>query len=101
MAISYEDVNPTLIPNTTMRKLLSNGVHITYNITPNPGYVLHDKDYDYPDEDGNLILGYRTTMASCRYDYDFVANPNEFYTVPESEVPADQIFGGENDHEVM
>lgn len=32
---------------------------------------------------------------------DFVANPREFYTVPESSVPADQIFGGGgNNHEI-
>lgn len=107
--ITYEDVVPTLIENTTMRKLLRDGVHQTYNITPVAGYVLHDSSYDYPEVDpetweetGRVLLGYRTSTASVAANYDFTANPREFYAVPADSIPADQIFGGaNNDHEVM
>lgn len=104
--ITYEDVVPSLIENATMKKMLSDGVHRTYNITPNEGYVLHDATYDdYFDIDGNELaeprLGYRRTTASCAASYNFTANPREFYTVPESEVPADQIFGVPTDTEIM
>lgn len=107
---TYEDVIPTLIPNTTMRKLFIDGVHRTYNITPIDGYVLHDKNRDWYDIDPETgmdseepTLGYTTGTATCAANYDFAANPREFYAVPESEVPADQIFGGgdNNDHEIM
>ena len=101
--ITYEDVNPTLIANTTMQKLLRDGVHQVYYITPNDGYVLHDNAFDFEDVDGNQFLGYRRTTASCAASYDFIANPRQFYAVPEGEVPADQIFNnpGQNEHEVM
>lgn len=100
MVTTYEDVIPSLIENTTMQKVIVNGVHRVYYITPVEGYVMHDKAYDTgvvdPEtaaETGEFILGYRTTTASCSANYDFVANPREFYTVPENSVPADQIFG--------
>ena len=100
--ITREDLNPTLIENTNMKKVFRDGVHVQYEITPNSGYVLHDKTYDEPvfDEEGNetgeVILGFRVYTASCAANYDFATNPREFYAVPESDVPADQIFGGGN-----
>lgn len=105
--ITYENVNPSLIANTTMRKLLSDGVHLTYNITPIDGYVLHDKGRDWTDidpetEEEIMYLGYTTGTASCAANYNFTANPREFYAVPAEGVPPDQIFGRvNNDHEVM
>lgn len=109
MAYTYEDVIPTLIENTTMQKRLLDGVHRTYRITPNEGYVLHDKERDWYEldpetgmESEEVTLGYTTGTATCAANYDFTANPREFYAVPENSVPADQIFGGENnDHEIM
>jgi hypothetical protein len=104
MVITKEDI-ATLIPNTSMQKVYRDGVFNTYYITPNEGYVLHDKAYDAPvyddygNETGEIILGYRTSQASCPASYDFTANPREFYAVLASSVPADQIFGGGNDHE--
>lgn len=107
MAYTYEDVIPTLIENTTMQKRLLNGVHRTYMITANEGYVLHDKALDFVeswDENGDPITtqGYTTATCTCAAAYDFAANPREFYAVPADSVPADQIFGGgDSDHEVM
>lgn len=106
---TYEDVIPTLIANTTMQKLFRDGVHIAYNITPISGYVLHDATYDDVMYDpitmeptDEVLLGYRTSTASCATNYDFATNPRQFYAVPADSVPADQIFGVvEPPHEVV
>ena len=108
MASVYEDLTPTLLENTTMQKVYIDGVHKLYRITPNEGYVLHDNRYDYYAEYydggigvGDVILGYRTSTASCTVA-QFNNNTFEFYAVPASSVPADQIFGNVTpDHEVM
>ena len=104
--VTYENVTPALIENTTMQKVLFDGVHRAYYIAPVDGYVLHDKALDWTEVDENTFeetakQGYTGGTVSCGYNYDFTANSREFFTVPESEVPADQIFGGGNDHEVM
>lgn len=97
--ITYEEVTPTLIENTSMQKVFRDGVHSTYYITPILGYVLHDCAFDTMDYDENgnetgvVELGYRTTTASCAASYDFMANPREFYSVLSDSIPADQIFG--------
>jgi hypothetical protein len=118
---TYEDVIPTLIPNTTMQKKLNDGVFLVYAITPNEGYVLHDNAYDFSEPDpetGGIIplIGYRTTTATCAAAYDFSTaemvdeagntvlayGSRQFYTKLASDVPADQIFGGgDNEQEVM
>ena len=105
--ITHEDVNPTLLANTTMQKRLFDGVAKQYLITPNDGYVLHDNRYDVPvfdeitgEETGEVILGYRTSTASCTIA-QFNANTYEFYAVPIDEVPENQIYGNGNNTEVM
>lgn len=109
MAYRYEDVTPTLIANTTMKLRLLDDVAKSYWITPNEGYVLHDKGMDEEVIDpitneptGEIKLGFRRSTATCAANYDFTTNPREFYAVLESDVPADQIYGGGNtEHEVM
>lgn len=110
MDFTYEDVNPTLIANTTMQKRLRDGVDYSYRITANDGYVLHDKaldteefDYEMMIPTGNIIRGYTEGTCTCAASYDFIANEREFYAVLRSEVPENQIFGGgnNNEHEVM
>lgn len=126
MAVIYEDVIPTLIPNTTMQKLLLNGVHRTYYITPCEGYVLRDKANDshiLDPETGEptdiIRFNYASGGASCPANYDFTplqvtdehgvthtayGAQREFFARLASEVDADQIFGGGNDgndHEIM
>ena len=120
--MAYETME-TLIPNTTMRKYINaNGAFRSYLIKANDGYVLHDTARDYypmPEneyDEPELVLGHTGAEVSCGYNYDFAThiatdvngNPvtaygsREFYAIPTSEVPADQIFGGgDNDHEVM
>lgn len=112
--MAYEPVTP-IIPNTIMQKYINGaGTWLTYVIKPADGYVLHDSTYDdiVRDEDGNetgeIIPNYRRTQASVAKNYDFsttqVADINgntvtaygsrQFYTLPESSVPADHILGG-------
>lgn len=102
----YEVVTPTPIENATVKRVIRDGVFMNHQITPNEGYVLHDngRDEEYYDpelDDTVLLVGYTRGTASCGANYDFTANPRGFYAVLESEVPADRIFGGGNDHEVM
>ena len=97
--ITYEDIIPTLVENTTMRYLVADGVRRTYNIKANEGYVLHDNTLDttiYDDETdeptGEVILGYSEGTKSCGINYDWDANPREFYAVLRSSVPENRIF---------
>lgn len=92
--IIYEEIKPSPITNTTAIKGFVDGVHRNIRITPNEGYVLHDKSLDYYmdyDKEGNgigdVILVFYEGTRSVRYDYDFAANPREFYAVLESEMP--------------
>lgn len=97
----------TLIENTTMQKFInSSGRHTQYIITPNSGYVLHDSRLDTPvfdenmEETGEVILGYTEGNVSVSVSYDFTANPYNLYAVLRSEVPENQIFGDDTDHEL-
>lgn len=107
------DTTP-IIANTTMQIYSNDSGDVAYRITPVDGYVLHDnaRDFEAFDENGDIICdengdpviaqGFTRGTASCSINYDFNANPREFFTRLESEVPADQIFGGgNNEHEVM
>lgn len=98
--------------NTIQQAYYDNNTNelLVYDIAPVGGYVLHDntRDYEMPDFENNpdeMIFkqGYTRGSTSVPADYDFEANPRELYAVIESEVPADQIFGGSNDddHEIM
>ena len=128
MAYTYEEVIPTPIPNTKVEKMLNNGVHRTYRITPNEGYVLHDNrvneeviDPETLEPTGEIIMFYAVGSTTVRYDYDFTVvvpdtitdiNGNtiavnkvgacEFFAVPRNLIPENQTFGvGNNDHEIM
>lgn len=85
MATIYEDLIPTLIENTTMQRSMVDGVQTAYTITPNEGYLLHDKLLDAPVYDewgfetGEIALGFRRHTAACSVNYDFKVNPREFY----------------------
>lgn len=97
VTITYEDVIPTLIPNTTMTKTLRGGVPTVYRITPIDGYVLHNnvRDWTHIDiETGEetFYRGYSRRGSSVPASYDFSENPNEIYAVPADSVPAEQIF---------
>ena len=120
--ITREEIT-TIIPNTTMKKVYFDGTLRVFEITPNDGYVLHDSGYDiniYDEETGEptgeVLLGYRPSMASCGYNYDFTPvemqtddgqtvtayGSRKFFAKLASEVPGDQIFGvTEPEHEII
>lgn len=127
MAWTYEISNEISIPNATVEKAFSNGVHRLYRITPNENYVMHDTARDYVDlqinideETGEEIrietpkLGYggQSTVAAS-YAFTPVEMQDEagntvtaygnrqFYCKLASDVPADQIFGVVEQPEVM
>lgn len=91
-----------IIANTTMEKYIdSNNVERAYFIAPIEGYVLHHsgKDFTIIDEitmEETIVEGFASGSVSVPIDYDFDANPDNLYTKLASEVPADQIFGGNN-----
>ena len=124
MGLVFEEVTPSLIPNTTMKKGILNGVHKNYQITPLDGYVLHDNtlNLDVFDDITFEVIGVKfgyspsSHYTTCSANYDFTTHTvtaengvsytaygnRDFFAIPESTVPADQIFGGSNnDHEVM
>ena len=99
MASHEEIVNPTLIENATMTILYLDNVAKAYKIKANDGYVLHDNVLDTvvfdevtrePIEE--VVLGYSAGTKSCDINYDWDANPREFYAVLKSTVPENQIF---------
>lgn len=109
------------VPNTTMLEKLRDGVLYMYVVAPVEGYCLHDKMGDWTDSDPNTMeetykQAFYTRSCSCLATYDFtpveMLDPNgntvtaygdrEFYTLPLSDTPGDQVFGGVNpDHEIM
>lgn len=117
----YEPLEPTLVPNTTMKKWFNDdGIFQVYRTEPNEGYVLHVKGLDhyseYDEETGegvgDPILGYRTSASSTGYNYDWqntkiidgytAYGRSEYFARPIGEVSGDQIFADiDNNHEVM
>ena len=88
MPIIYEEVIPTPIENVTVKKAFNNGVHRTYTLKANEGYVLHDNTLDaqgYDEETGEftdeIILGYSEGTKTCGANYDWDENPREFYAI--------------------
>ena len=125
--ITYEEVTPSPVANANVKKRFIDGVHRLFIVEANEGYVLHDTrlDDEVIDENtleptGEVILGYTTGDKSVAASYDFTiinratvqgvsgnsyivdkVGANEFYTLPESEVPVNRIFGVPgNDHEI-
>lgn len=96
-----------ILPNITVTEVISGGEVIGHRLTANEGYVMYDTSANdvipRPDpETGEIIpvpiiYYFREVTIPVRV-------PVENWTwvaVPENEVPADHIFGGGNDHEVM
>lgn len=111
--MAFVEVTP-IIPNTTMQQFVNaNDVATAYKITPNEGYVMHNKgrDFNIYDDYGNVIdrkQGFTSAPTTCPISYDFTPfemtcdngqtvtayGTKEYFVIPESEIPADQIFGG-------
>lgn len=76
-ALTWEDITPTLIPNTIMQKRMVSDTSGYYKITPISGYVLHDKGRDTEEglEDNPmqtvLHRGYTKMGTTCSIKYPF------------------------------
>ena len=88
MAIIYEDIIPSIIENTTMYKVVSNGIHRATRITPIEGYVLRDTELDTAVIDtetlmptGEIVEGYYNGTRSVGANYDFYENQRQFRAV--------------------
>ena len=122
--------NESFVPNTRMAIYEnSSGRQTQYRFYPNEGYVMHVKSVDTEiyDETGVNVIGYTELFGSgtksvpISYDFSVVVqdvytytdeNGNtqivpiekigveELYTLPESIVPQNQLYGGDNNHEV-
>ena len=97
--------NWTLLPNINVKHCYKDGVLKMLQRYPADGYVLHIPSGDTPiyDEEGNEIgiqPYYTYGGATCRLNYDFTTNPNNYHADLYEE--GMEVFGGgNNDHEVM
>lgn len=101
MGLIREPMENSLVANTTMNRMISNGIHNGYEIQAIDGYVLHDKRVDYENMDGDTVLSYKTGSTTVGVDYDFenvVAGVDcgvsvlkvgmfEFYAIPIALIP--------------
>ncbi len=76
----------SIVPNTIM-ELHESGDF--YKIKPADGYKLHAKGFDIEiyDEAGRFVetkKRYTKVFVTCGVNYDFEANPREFYAVEDS-----------------
>lgn len=121
---TYETATDVTIPNMLVEKGFADGVHKIYRIKPIANYVLHDNtlDYDVLDDMHLTVIGRNfgyspsSVYVTCGANYDFTTHTvtdengntytaygnRDFFAVPESNVPADQIFGVDTpEHEIM
>ena len=115
--LTREPMENSLIANTTMSRIISNGIHNGYEIQAIDGYVLHDNRVDYENMDGEMVLSYKTGSTTVGINYDFTnvvegvdcgisvlkVGMFEFYAIPRDLIPDpdNQILGNGNAHEVM
>ena len=102
MAIEYTPSAITL-PNITVEEVLQDGVLIGHRLTANDGYVIYntnanDVEYD-PDtlEEIPVINYFRQATIPVRVPVENWS----WVVVLETTVPADRIFGGGDNQEVM
>lgn len=103
MGIEYVLNTQIVIPNVKIENVLFDGVHRTYRLSPNEGFVLHNKKTDITDENGNVTRRYCSTYTTVNASYNFTTTTvidgytaygvNEYFARPISEVAADQIYG--------
>lgn len=82
-------------PNMTVYRRYRDGVHTSYRLYPDDGYVMYDPNDDYYED--NLITGETElvrqyfTMANFVLSYDFSSCP--YIAVLRSTVDEDDIYG--------
>lgn len=81
----YKRVKTKIEHATFEERTDDDGNIISYRITPNEGYMLHEITLDevVMDENGNetgeIKKGYTTAYVTCGANYDFEENPREIY----------------------
>ena len=85
----YKDAE-SIIKNSIMKERYNdNGEKVNYIISPQKGYLLHEKSRDEAilDENGNemgeIKKGYTRGIVTVLANYDFKKNPREIYAVTE------------------
>ena len=91
-------------PNITVWKKLRDGVHVSWEVKPNDGYVMYDTTANdtelNPETMEEIPVVYYYTIMSCPLNYNFDAFT--WVAVPRDSVDENYIFGvGDNDHEIM
>ena len=90
-----------MFENTKSEKFYNeNGEISTYRITPDDGYVIHNKFRDTPviDEEsgmetGEVEKGYTESYIIIQSDYDFEENPYDIYAVDINLIPYNKQEG--------
>ena len=103
MTIVYEPTEYNF-PNLTVKKGMSDGVLIHYQVTANEGYVFYDVNANDTELDPETMeerpVTYYYTIMSLTPNYNF--DNFHWVAVPRDSVDENYIFGGgDNDHEVM
>ena len=85
---TYEVATDIVLPNISVQKLYEDGVHISFELTTDPGYVMYMASIDQPDVD-------QTETEVATVDENEVVSPDENETemaVPEeNEDPVEPI----------
>lgn len=105
MAVYTETLDTSFnFPHIDIYKRFKDGVQNSWRVYPQEGYVMYCLSSDIittidPTTGEEITETYYCRMAglSMRYNFDNF----DYIAVLESEVPADRIYGGGNDHEVM
>lgn len=85
----YKSIEP-LVDNTICEAREIDGKIVSYRISPEKGYKLHEitLDVKVTDEEtgvetGEIRKGFTTSYITAGADYDFVKNDREIYAVKE------------------
>ncbi len=88
----YKDTE-SIIKNTVIKERFSeSGEKVNYIISPQKGYLLHEKSRDEAifDENGvdtgEIKKGYTSGIVTVLANYDFEKNEREIYAVKEDEI---------------
>ena len=80
----YKRIKTKIEHATTKARLDADENILSYRISPNEGYKLHEITLDEKnDETGEVILGYTNAYVTAGADYDFEKNEREIYAVKE------------------
>lgn len=85
----YKRIKTKIEHATTKARLDADENILSYRISPNEGYKLHEITLDEMsfDEEGNetgeVILGYTEAYVTAGADYDFEKNERQIYAVKE------------------